>query len=93
MKDKDKFTSKIDDLIRELAGSSNSKDRELAKKAIEMQSNQKKFEKSLSDLQDSLDYLRISIKYTVFDLEATRRENTYLRKLLEGEFDDEEYTG
>ena len=27
----------------------------------------------------SLDYLRLSIKYLVFDLEATRRENAYLR--------------
>jgi len=30
-----------------------------------------------------LDYLRVCIKYQSFDLEATRRENTYLRKLLE----------
>jgi hypothetical protein len=27
--------------------------------------------------------LRVCIKYQAFDLEATRRENTYLRKLLE----------
>lgn len=39
--------------------------------------------KTVKDLQDSLDYLRLSVKYLVFDLEATRRENTYLRKLLE----------
>jgi len=30
-----------------------------------------------------LDYLRVCIKYQTFDLEATRRENQYLRKLLE----------
>jgi hypothetical protein len=34
-------------------------------------------------LQESLDYLRVCIKYQLFDLEATRRENKYLRKLLE----------
>ena len=34
-------------------------------------------------LQDTLDYLRICIKYQLFDLEATRRENRYLRRLLE----------
>jgi hypothetical protein len=39
--------------------------------------------KTISDLQDSLDYLRLSVKYLVFDLEATRRENQYLRKLLD----------
>ena len=39
--------------------------------------------KTIADLQDSLDYLRLSVKYLVFDLEATRRENQYLRKLLD----------
>ena len=43
----------------------------------------KKLKKSISSLQESLDYLRVSIKYMLFDLEATRRENNYLRKLLE----------
>jgi hypothetical protein len=40
-------------------------------------------EESVAKLQDSLDYLRLSVKYMVFDLEATRRENIYLRKLVE----------
>lgn len=44
---------------------------------------QSKIEESVSKLQDSLDYLRLSVKYMVFDLEATRRENVYLRKLVE----------
>ena len=38
---------------------------------------------SVSELQESLDYLRLSVKYLVFDLEATRRENAYLRRMLE----------
>jgi hypothetical protein len=38
---------------------------------------------SVAELQESLDYLRLSVKYLVFDLEATRRENAYLRKLVE----------
>jgi hypothetical protein len=42
-----------------------------------------KIEKSINSLQESLDYLRVCIKYQVFDLEATRRENEYLKKLLE----------
>jgi hypothetical protein len=52
----------------------------LAKKAHE---NHKKLQKSVNRLQESLDYLRICIKYQLFDLEATRRENKYLRKMLE----------
>lgn len=38
----------------------------------------------LDSLQESLDYLRVCIKYQTFDLEATRRENAHLRKLLDG---------
>ncbi len=38
---------------------------------------------SIGQLQESLDHLRLSVKYLVFDLEATRRENGYLRKLIE----------
>ncbi len=34
-------------------------------------------------LEESIDYLRLQIKYLLFDLEATRRENRYLRQLLE----------
>ncbi len=30
-----------------------------------------------------LDHLRLQIKYLLFDLEATRRENRYLRQMIE----------
>ncbi len=40
--------------------------------------------KSLESLQDSLDYLRLTVKYLAFDLEATKRENRLLRNMLEG---------
>ncbi len=33
--------------------------------------------------EDSLNHLRLQIKYLIFDLEATRRENRYLRRMLE----------
>ncbi|MDY6913418.1 MAG: hypothetical protein SVT52_03030 [Planctomycetota bacterium] len=41
--------------------------------------------KSTSDLtvQDALDCLGLQVKYVLFDLEATRRENRYLRQMLE----------
>ena len=42
-----------------------------------------RMKKTICELQDSLDYLRLSVKYLVFDLEATRRENKYLRGLLD----------
>jgi len=37
----------------------------------------------LNNLQQSLDSLRLGLKYLIFDLEATRRENTDLRKRLD----------
>ena len=36
----------------------------------------------LRHLQNSLDSLRLGLKYLIFDLEATRRENNELRKRL-----------
>lgn len=33
--------------------------------------------------EESMDFLRIQVKYLMFDVEATRRENRYLRQLLE----------
>jgi hypothetical protein len=37
-----------------------------------------------SSVEDALDHLRMQLKYVMFDLEATRRENRYLRQMLEG---------
>jgi len=34
-------------------------------------------------IDEALNSLRLQIKYVVFDLEATRRENRYLRQMLE----------
>lgn len=51
--------------------------------ASETHARHEKMRKTLADLQDSLDHLRLSVKYLVFDLEATRRENQYLRRLIE----------
>ena len=33
--------------------------------------------------EEVLDHLRVQIKYILFDLEASRRENRYLRQMLE----------
>jgi hypothetical protein len=52
----------------------------LARKSSE---SHEKLQQKLHDLQQSLDYLRLGVKYLIFDLEATRRENLDLRKRLE----------
>jgi len=33
--------------------------------------------------EDLIDHIRLQVKYVLFDLEATRRENRYLRQMLE----------
>jgi len=37
----------------------------------------------IGKLQETLDFLRLGVKYLAFDVEATKRENAYLRKLLD----------
>jgi nitric oxide reductase activation protein len=82
MKDKI-FERKLDELVKEI-GSIPSQEREkLIMLARKTQKCRKEIRNSVTSLQESLDYLRVSIKYMIFDLEATRRENAYLRKLLE----------
>jgi hypothetical protein len=36
-----------------------------------------------STIEEVLEILRLQVKYVIFDLEATRRENRYLRQMLE----------
>ena len=38
-------------------------------------------------MDDLVDGLRLQIKYLTFDLEATRRENRYLRQMLDNRHD------
>jgi len=74
---------KLNELVKEFGEAGEPQHRKLASLAKAAQANHKKLEKSINSLQESLDYLRVCIKYQLFDLEATRRENAYLRKLLE----------
>ena len=77
------FQGKLGELIKQIGGLAPEKQEALSQLALETQDRHQKMQKTVTELQDSLDYLRLSIKYVLFDLEATRRENAYLRKLLE----------
>ncbi len=78
-----KLEGEVNDLVKEFGGVNNPQYKKLAILAKHARDNHKELQKSVNSLQESLDYLRICIKYQLFDLEATRRENQYLRKLLE----------
>jgi len=77
------FEKRINELVREIGSvpaPNKSRLLELAKKTGQ---SHKKLTKSVERLQESLDCLRVSVKYLVFDLEATRRENDGLKKALD----------
>lgn len=73
--------------MNELLGKINELPREhrarLEALAEETRDRRERIQSSIGELQESIDYLRLAVKYLVFDLEATRRENAYLRRLVE----------
>jgi phosphopentomutase len=83
LKDDKKLKDKLNELVKEVGGMSDIYQSKLVTLAQQARDSQRKLKKSVDNLQESLDYLRVCIKYQLFDLEATRRENKYLRKMLE----------
>jgi len=79
------FQMKLAELMSEITTLPAGERAKLEDLAAATQSRHNKLRKTVNNLQESLDYLRLSIKYLMFDLEATRRENNYLRKMLEEE--------
>jgi hypothetical protein len=77
------FQKKLGDLLEQIGSLPAGEREKVTKMAEETKDRHDRMKKTVAELQDSLDYLRLSIKYIMFDLEATRRENNYLRKLLE----------
>jgi len=77
------FEKKLNELVSEIGSIPAPQRDRLVMLAKQTRDCHKQLKKSVNNLQESLDYLRVSIKYMLFDLEATRRENAYLRKLLE----------
>ncbi len=83
--DETTFQRKLAELVREIDTLPEGEKAKLADLAEETRQRHAKLKQTVTNLQDSIDYLRLSIKYLLFDLEATRRENGYLRKMLEDE--------
>ena len=81
--DENDFQKKLGDLMGEINTLPKAEREKLEQLAQQTKERHGKLKKTVGELQESLDYLRLSIKYLVFDLEATRRENGYLRKMLE----------
>jgi len=81
--DENTFQRKLAELLREIGNMPEEDRTRLEALAAETKERHEKLKRTVNSLQESLDYLRLSIKYLLFDLEATRRENGQLRKMLE----------
>ena len=81
--DETAFEHSLNELVKEMGTIPSPRKKKLIIVGKKSSESQKQLRNGISRLQDSLDYLRVSIKYILFDLESTRRENTYLRKMLE----------
>ena len=77
------FQHKFNELLRRIQELPEEQRQRLEKLATDTRDRRERIQSAVSELQESLDYLRLSVKYLVFDLEATRRENAYLRRLVE----------
>ncbi|MBN2020987.1 MAG: hypothetical protein JW749_12280 [Sedimentisphaerales bacterium] len=81
--DEAKLVDELNELVRQFGGPSDPTSKRLAILAKQAEDNQKELQQKVDCLRESLDYLRVCIKYMLLDIEATRRENEYLRKLLQ----------
>ena len=77
------FQRKLSELIAEIATLPAGERDRLELLAEQTRERHRQLKETVSSLQESIDFVRLSIKYMLFDLEATRRENQQLRKMLE----------
>jgi hypothetical protein len=56
----------------------------------ESESGQGRTGQEAADIETAMDLLRLSVKYLLFDLDATRRENGSLRKMLRERREEQE---
>lgn len=77
------FQRKLAELVAEIGTLPEPDRQRLQKLADQTKERHKELKQTVSQLQESIDFLRLSIKYMLFDLEATRRENAQLRKMLD----------
>jgi len=81
--DEKTFHEKLLDLIEQIKRFPEAKRESLEMLAGELGKKYEDLRKSLVMLQDTLDSLRLNVKYLLFDLQATKNENIALRKKLE----------
>ena len=81
--DETTFQKRLAELLSEIATLPDSERSKLELLVADTKKRHEQLKVSTAGVQENLDYLRVAIKYLLFDLEATRRENAYLRKMLQ----------
>ena len=77
------FNQKLFDILKETESFPKPEQEKIINLTRKSREGHEQLQQKLNNLQQSLDYLRLGVKYLIFDLEATRRENTDLRKRLD----------
>ena len=77
------FKDKLLKFVEEMKQVPDIQRKELEMLTSEIGSRYEEIVTSLKSLQDTLDSLRLEVKYLLFDLDVTKRENMALRKKLE----------
>lgn len=84
------FQQKLSELVAQIESLPEGERERLRELAAETKQRHEDIKRSVRSLQESIDFLRMGIKYLLFDLEATRRENGQLRKMLERDQNNEQ---
>ncbi len=79
------FQKKLNELVQEIDHLPSADQDRLRTLAEDAQERQARMKEMIGSLTENLDYLRLSVKYLVFDLEATRRENKFLRDMVQNQ--------
>lgn len=77
------FQKKLAELIAEIGTLPAGERGKLELLAEQTRERHEQLKATVNGLQETIDFVRLSIKYLLFDLEATRRENVQLRKMIE----------
>jgi len=75
------LATKLNELLSEFSKNAATKGKKT--KITTLKTRREKKNKETDILAAQLDNIRLHIKYVMFDLESTRRENSYLKKILE----------
>lgn len=80
--DNHQYQADLSKLLKDIGALPTPEQSEVDHTADEGEGVHESLNQSVGDLKEAVDYLRLAVKYLLFDLEATRRENDYLRQML-----------